>query len=387
MWIPWLCLACWASAVEYELSGSYEHFERGNEPEGLARLQQFVKEHTPPGQPPRMTREIKAEFEKLHGPIAGVLKQDLWSKGDKFDREFKVWVRGNAWCIHTRRPDSEPKTGWEHGMVDGKELTITLLTDGGGGMGMVGYRSQPVPHSLWDFGVPIVWMMTASGGYFDTLTNNLVWPSHMLISGARPGQPEVDYRQPCIITRRDAKPGLPMALTFRTGDGQTNASYRAIGFRELGGLSLPSGFVWEQYGGLVPVPGGQYLRVDNRIVARITNFVAVCTRKDLRPRVLPNMGVADYRVKQPTNQMAAATTNPAVAVSTKGYVVRDGKWPSAAKAQDLVDGRKRTSKDWIWAAVLAVVLLGGAVAWLRWRARPCVPPRRPPPPPADAPSP
>ena len=78
-WIPWLCLACWASAVEYELSGSYEHFELGNEPEGLARLQQFVKEHTPPGQPPRMTREIKAEFEKLHGPIAGVLKQDLWS--------------------------------------------------------------------------------------------------------------------------------------------------------------------------------------------------------------------------------------------------------------------------------------------------------------------
>lgn len=238
-----------------------------------------------------------------------------------------------------------------------------------------------------DFGVPMVWTMTASGGYFDTVTNNLVWPAHMLISGPRPGQPEVDYRQPCGIERRDGKPGLPMALAFRGGDGRTNASYRAIGFRELGGLSLPSGFVWESYGGTMREGNETILRVDERIVARITNFVAVCTRKDLRPRVLPNMSVADYRVKQPTNQTVAVTTNPAVAVGTKGYVVRDGKWPTTAKAQDLVDGRIRTSKDWIWAAVLAVVLLGGAVGWLRWRARPVAPPQPPPPLPTDAPGP
>ena len=217
-------MATHSIAAEYELSGSYEHFGRRNDPEGLARLQQFVKEHTPPGQPPRLTREVKAEFEKLHGPMSEVLNQNLRPLGEKFDREFKVWVRDNAWCIHTRLPGSDPKTGWEHGTLDGKEFSMTLLTTGGGAAGWVGYRSHPVPHSMSDFGVPMVWTMTASGGYFDTVTNNLVWPAHMLISAGKPGQPEVDYRQPCIITRRDGKPGLPMALTFRAGDGRTNAS-------------------------------------------------------------------------------------------------------------------------------------------------------------------
>ena len=127
-WVIWLCLPCCASAAEYELSGSYEHFGRRNDPEAVARLQKFVKEHSPPGQPPRMTHQIKAEFEKLHGPLSELLNQNLKPLGEKFDREFKVWVRDNAWCIHTRLPGSDPKTGWEHGTLDGKEFSMTLLT-------------------------------------------------------------------------------------------------------------------------------------------------------------------------------------------------------------------------------------------------------------------
>ena len=380
-------------ASDYELSGSFEQFGRRNDPEAVARLQKFVKEHTPPGQPPRLTHEIKAEFEKLHGPMSALLSQDFKPLGEKFNREFKVWVRDNTWCIHTRLPGSDPKTGWEH-FGDGHELSMSLLTPEGGTMGWIGSRPDPVPHSLSDFGAAILWTMTASGPYFDTVTNNLVRAAHMTFGGGKPGEPEPDRRQPCAIERREGKPGLPMMLAFRTADGKTNASYRAIGFREFGKLSLPSGFVWENYSGTERVGNETVGRVNDRIVARITNFVATCTRADLHPRVIPGMGVADYRVKAPTNLVATpapqtpagnptnAITNVAKAPVIPTYGLWEQKWPSVAKAQDMVDGRKRTAKKWIAAAVGAVMLLGGAVWWLRrrWR-RPFMPVR----PPTDVP--
>ena len=169
-----------------------------------------------------------------------------------------------------------------------------------------------------------------------------------------------------------------MMLAFRTADGRTNASYRAIGFREFGRLSLPSGFVFESYGGLDYSGGVVSLRVNDRIVAHITNFVATCARKDLRPRVLPGMTIADYRVTQPTNQLVNVGTNAAPSRALQGYAIQDAKWPSVAKAQDMVDGRKRTAKTWIAAAVGAVMLLGGAVWWLRRRWRRPFTPVRPP---------
>ena len=386
-WIAWFCLTCWATAVEYELSGSYEYFGRRQDATELARQREFVKERTSPGQPPRMTFQLKGAYEKRYGPLSALVMGEPRALGEAFNREFKVWVRGNAWCIHTRLPGSTPKTGWEHGSLDGREFFMSLLTTNGGAMGIVSYRSGTVPHSLSDDGVPMVWMMTASGRYFDTLTNQLIWPAHTKHILRNDEDRARDYRQPGSWVRRDGKPGLPMAIAFLDAKGVTNAFYRATGFRVVDGLSLPSGFIWERYGGLAPDGDDFVIRTDERIVARITNFVGHCSRKDLRPRVLPNMSVADYRVKQPTNQTAAVTTNPVVAVGTKGYVVRDGKWPTTAKAQDLLDGRKRRPKDWIWAAVLAAVVLGGAVGWLRWRARRVPPPQPPPPPPTDAPSP
>ena len=384
-WIAWFCLTCWATAVEYELSGSYEYFGRRQDATELARQREFVKERTPPGQPPRMTFPLKGAYEKRYGPLSALVLGEPRPLGETFNREFKVWVRGNAWCIHTRQAGSGPKTGWEHGSLDGKEFYMSLLSVAGLAMGSVSYRSGPVPHTLSDDGVPMVWMMTASGGYFDTLTNQLIWPAHTKYFLRNDEDRARDYRQAGSWVRRDGIPGLPMAIAFLDAKGVTNAFYRASGFREVDGLSLPSGFIWERYGGLAPDGDDFVIRTDERIVARITNFVGHCSRKDLRPRALPNMSVADYRVKQPTNQTAAVTTNPAVSVSTKGYVVRDGKWPTTAKAQDLVDGRKRTPKDWIWAAALAVVLLGGAVWWLRRRARRAA--SASPPPPADLPGP
>ena len=371
-----------AKAVEYELSGSFERFGRRQSQEEQTRIRDFVTERTPPGEKPVMTKKTLADYERKYGVSPFQMRGDPQPLGEKFNREFKVWVRDNAWCIHTRAPGTDPKSGWEHGMEDGNELMITLVLEGGGAMGMVGYRFNPVPHSGWDFGVPIVWMMTASGGHFDTLTNSLVWPAHMTFGGGKPGEPEPDRRQPCVIERREGKPGLPMMLAFRTADGRTNAFYRAIGFREFGRLSLPSGFVFESYGGLDYSGGVVSLRVNDRIVAHITNFVATCARKDLRPRVLPGMTIADYRVTQPTNQLVNAGTNAAPSRALQGYAIQDAKWPSVAKAQDMVDGRKRTAKTWIVAAVGAVVLLGGAVWWWRrrWR-RPFMPVR----PPTDVP--
>ena len=236
--------------------------------------------------------------------------------------------------------------------------------------------------------------MTASGGFFDSLTNTLSGP---VASEAfrRAEEYVVGDHQPWLWMRREGKPGLPMAIHFLDGRGETNVTLRATGFREIGGLSLPAGFIWERYAHKSSLPRGMVQRVEERTVARITNIVAHCSRKDLHPRVLSNMSVADFRVQQPTilvtnistNATAGITTNTATVSARKTYDVRDGKWPTTAKAQDLVDGRKRTPKDWIWAAVGAVVVLGGAVGWLRWRARRVPPPQPPPPPPTDAPSP
>ena len=392
------CLEFGVSSIlgvtEYELSGFYEYSDNRPDPVAKAEFDKWITDHTPAVKSSNWWWDLKGEFERLHGPLSIALKQYVKPLGEDFNREFKVLVRGNSWCIHTRRRAWDWEYGCEHS-GDGKELAMSLKYPGGVPMGWIGTRPYPVPHSLSDFGAAIVWAMTASGGYLDTVTNNLVIAAHDPPPLAKPGELQPEYGQPCTLIRWDAVPGLPVFLAFHSADGKTtNALYRAIGFREFGRLSLPSGFLWEQYGGMDYKDGIRSLRVITRIEARITNFVATCNRQDLRARVIPGMQVADYRVKPKTNAVAevAPQTPPSSPTNTApkesrapilpGYNLRDKKWPSVAKAQDMVDGRKRTAKTWIVAAVGAVVLLGGAVWWLRrrWR-RPFTPVR----PPADVP--
>ena len=384
-WIPWLCLACRLSAVEYELSGSYEYFDRRPTAEEFESFKEFSKRH------PR--EEVIAEHTKRFGYKSELMKGEPRSRGEGGSRFFKIWVRDHAWCIHTRRLSDPPHAGWEHGSVDGKEMYMSVGNADGVGMGVVRKLTNSIPTGVSDRGVETIWLMTASGGFFDTLTNTLSGPVASE-TFRRAEEYVVGDHQPWLWIRREGKPGLPLAIHFLNGRGETNVSLRATGFREVGGLSLPAGFIWERSTPRVATLKGWVIRVEERTVARITNIVAHCSRKDLHPRVLSNMSVADFRVQQPTvlvtnistNATAGITTNTATVSARKTYDVRDGKWPTTAKAQDLVDGRKQRPKDWIWAAVLAVVLLGGAVGWLRRRGRP-VAPTQPPPPPTDAPSP
>ena len=383
-WLVWLCLSCWASGVEYELSGSYEYFDRGPTAAEFESFKEFSK-----GRP---RAEVLAEHVKRFGPRSELMTGEPRSRGEGGSRFFKIWVRDNAWCIHTRRIGDAPQAGWEHGSVDGKEMYMSVGNADGVGMGVVRKLTNSIPTGVSDRGVETIWLMTASGGFFDTLTNTLSGPVASE-TFRRSEEYVVGDHQPWQWIRREGKPGLPMAIHFLNGRGETNVTLRATGFREVGGLSLPAGFIWERYAQQSWTPKGWVVRVEERTVARITNIVAHCSRKDLHPRVLSNMSVADFRVQQPTilvtnistNATAGITTNTATVSAQKGYDVRDGKWPTAAKAQDLVDGRKRRPKDWIWAAVGAAVLLGGAVGWLRRRARLAAPAL--PPPPADLPGP
>lgn len=276
MLLVWMCLS--ASAVEYELSGYYEQFDRNPTVEEMRRLHEFKKTHTPV--------ETMAEWAKVRTALATVEPR---LQSDMMNRAFKVWVRDRGWCIHTRRPFNELDGGWEHGTADGKVLYTTVGNQTTGGLGIVQELGNPMPRHLTDYGIQMIWMMTASGVYFDTLPNHLTGAaqseSFCNAPNYRPGD-----GQKWFWLRREGKPGLPMACYFLDGQGRTNFSFRATGFREVGGLSLPRGFIWERYEPRFATPSGWAVRVEERIVARITNIVAHCSRKDLRARVLPNMG-------------------------------------------------------------------------------------------------
>lgn len=345
--------------VEYELSGRYEvHAKGGGSLSRAERLKAFVIERTPPGQTPRMTGELGAEFNRIHGAA----ENQLQSKGAAASREFKIWVRDNAWCIHTRRAASGTNVGWEHGTVDGKEFHMSLLTDGGGAQGWAFHRPWGVPHSLADEGVPMLWMMTASAGFFETNSGGLLWPAHVKISLTGDKEQTQDHRQPGRWTLRGSRPELPNAIAFLDERQRTNASYVVTGLTNVGRLLLPTGFIFEQIGQPSYVNGQYQPNILERLVVTFTNFAATCSRKDLRPRVHPNMSVVDFRVKQPE---AYANTN-----RMKGYVLNpEQKWPTKTTAQAKVDGRSRW-REWLWpAALVAVAGLGGAVWWLRRKGR------------------
>ncbi len=370
LWLlPWLAVeGVYAAQMEYELSGSYEHFGRTRpDPAVTARFNEFIAKRTPPGQPARLTPAMKAEYEQLYGPLPGARRTGPELLGESFNREFKIWVRDAAWCIHTRRHGSAPTAGWEHGSVDGQEFQMSLLTDGGGAQGSVFNRPWGAPHSLVETGVPMLWMMTASTGYFDTLTNQLIWPAHMQVSLKSDEDLARDRRQPGIWSRQQSSPRLPTSVAFLDPAGRTNALYQTTGGTNLGKMFLPTGFIWERFGGQRIEGGTVVLAVEERLEVRFTNFSTVCTRKDLHPRVHPNMTVADYRVQQPTNRVKYA--------SMKGYVLdQNSQWPSPRSGQNLVTG-KRSWRDGIWvAALVAVVALGGAVCWLRRKRAAATPP-------------
>lgn len=354
-----------AAPVEYELSGSYEMLAKGSgQFAAVQRMKAFVAERTPPGETPRLNEALIKEYRKLHGD-----KEDQMQP--KGAREIKIWVRDNAWCIHTRGAASAPAVGWEHGSVDGKEFQMSLLTDGGGAQGWAFHRPWGAPHSLADEGVPMLWMMTASAGYFETLTNSLIWPAHMKISQSSDKEQKQDFRQPGAWKLRESKPRLPSVITFHGGPQQlTNATYEVTGLTNVGKLLLPTGFIWENLGMPSRVNSAWVPNVRERMVVRFTNFSAVCTRKDLHPRVHPNMSVVDYRVQQPAEY---ANTN-----RMKGYVLSaEQKWPTKNTAQAKVDGRSQW-REWLWAAALvAVAGLGGAVWWLRRKGRSTAPPSEP----------
>ena len=371
-----LLWACNLSASEFELRGYYEVMRRApDSPDAFRKLRELAERMNPGEKPPKITQAVIEAFKKAGGrdPLA---EDSLYAERE-WKREFTLYVRGKSWLVATYGLDSPPKFRWEIGSAgDGQVFSSGGSETYGGKQGEVRLRPSE-PHSLEESGVPILWLFALGPQYLKTVTNGMVWPMHEL--SGRAEDPNLDKRQKATWETVDwGKQTWLKRIAFQGPQGWTNGYYEVRGWTNEGNLWYPREFYAEMRTQPRSSPAGNFIQPVQRWEFIVTNALETCTRKDLLPTAHPGMSVFDNRVKQPPG--FGKGTNQVL----KGYQLTAPKWePSLGKAQARVDGKPYRSRGrWIAAAVGAVVLLGGAVWWLRrrWR-RPFTPVR----PPADVP--
>ena len=368
------------AANEFELRGYYEVSRRtAGSPEPVQKLRELAERMYPGEKTPKITKEVIEAFQKAGGPNL-LVEDSLYSEAE-LRREFTFYVRGKAWLAECYAPNSPSKYRWEIGSTGDGQVFSTGRSDAYGSKQGAARARPLVPHSVEESGVPLLWLFALGADYLKAVTNEMVWPMHVLYYHAEAAG--LDKREQATWEVVDwGKHTWVKRLAFPGAQGWTNAFYEVRGWTNEGRLHYPREFYVETRTQPRMTQAGKIIQPLRRWSFTITNAVATCNRKNLLPTAYPGMTVVDMRVKQP-----AAYANNTNRVR-KAYQLTEGKWEtSVPRAQAKMDGRPyRPWWHWVLGSVAAVVLLSSAVTWLRWRARPCVPPRWQPPP-ADAPSP
>lgn len=351
-------LAPHARALEYEVAGEYSFQKRMFfKPEVLKQYDEFVKQQTAPGETPKRSRELQAEFERLRG--VKVHEDQGMQPMAASRRKFHLFVRDQAWLMRIEAPEAPLPYVVELGSSGTREIYQSFRSTNGATAGSVYLRT--VPHSfVGEVGPAIVWMMCASSHYLDGLTNNLVWPVHHPYANAIASSTNFDASQPARLERVETIPRLPSRLSFFDSFQKlTNVVYATTGWTNVGKLTLPTAFYWEKSNGIRHVDGKPQNFTVERMDVTVRMVSPSCSRKDLKPTVYAGMGVGDRRLKQPEEYVRMSNG------LHKGYILSGKKWVSQAEAQDLVDGRKRRPWLWIVAGAGTICVFGLAVWWLR----------------------
>jgi hypothetical protein len=384
-----------------------------------------------------ITKVPAVEYE-VDGQLEQTIYKWDYSVATFHQYQFTVYVRDCAWLIRAtvNGANGKPVSASETACVNGTEI-YQLSGPVDGTNAVIGRRSGSVNGaSIVSNNVPIgeteryfvnhIWLMYASGCYFQNRTNNWLAPVYSVNASAM-AEPYLK-----VITKWELLDGpgsLPKSVTYyrdqNSGIFQNNnpieATYTATGITNAGSIKIPSGFVFEWIRGpgrtvsLInptnPPVIDQHAATNSlrkRTVDTVTAVRPYCSRKGLTPKAIGGTMVNDLRPLQevwsptlPTNPAEwliqhglwdGKTNNPFESQPTNipawlftrfsptrpptnhyHYIVQDGvKWLPLAKAKKAYVESQRPAKPIPRGIVAAVLLLPTALfasVWLLTRKR------------------
>jgi hypothetical protein len=235
--------------------------------------------------------------------------------------EFTVYVRDCAWLIQTVENDGNGHS-WQRevGSTNGVEIY-----EFNGRQAFISDTGMPV--ELLDKGVDgHLWLMFASQCYWanqhtDQLTPVYDWEASV---GANP-----TWKVTAEWELLNGSGSLPQKVRYLGEWGETNGLYTVTGTNSVGGMLIPSGFIFEEcvVGGLSASSFVHDLVVRKRVEAKVTSVQAVCSRKNLMP--VWGSGeiiTVDWRLKKP----GSGHNVPSY------FTPESEKWPSIELADKLL---------------------------------------------------
>jgi hypothetical protein len=234
--------------------------------------------------------------------------------------QFTVYVKGCSWLIRTTQSDTngKPVSASETAFVNGTEVyelsgqanNRNTAIGGGTSRNMASIESNNVPTGQkLGYYVCHLWLMYASGCYFDHRSNSWLTPAYDLNASVNV---EPNLKRKAIWELIDGPGSLPKNVLYyqvyddyMTNVSSIDATYTATGVTNAGTIKIPSGFVFEnriRTGYLPgPDPPGRTrpaYGIWKRAVGTVTAVRPYCSRKDLTPTAKGKTMVVDRRVFQ-----------------------------------------------------------------------------------------
>ena len=290
-----------------------------------------------------VAKALAAQYE-----VDGQLEQTIYEHDGRvatFQKSrFTVFVKGCSWLIRTTQNDKTGKPAFasETACVNGAEI-FQVSGPLGDGDAVIGRASRGMNQALIVSNtVPIgrnegylachVWLVFASGCYFEARTNNWLTPAYNLNASAD----VMPYlKQKAQWELIDGPGSLPRSVKYFDERGDfIEATYEATGVTNAGAIKIPSGFVFERkwsfaFGKTIggyqatnrPAVDQHALtnHLNKRTVGTVTAVRPYCSRKDLTPVAQGKTMVVDQRPLQ-------EAWSPTLPTNIPEWLLRVGQW-------------------------------------------------------------
>ena len=245
----------------------------------------------------------------------------------------------------------------------------------------------PVPWESREKTLPFLWLAFGSGPYFANLKTNMVVPFYHQWAqrwGFRGYQQEARWRLAETVPRLPLvvsyiNPGQKLERPYTNGvyaktlvfvpysppydKGFTNGHYVVLASTNIGGLTLPTEFKFEEYD-LAGSGAGRPIRT---VHGKVHSLASYCPKKDLKFKFPGNVTVIDERVRTNPDMSRLPSYKSTRWLTTNEVfaLLEEKKNPSV---QTLAMAAKPKPHPW-WQGPVAVgaLLVPGGVVW--WRLR------------------
>jgi hypothetical protein len=268
--------------------------------------------------------KISASEYEVRGEIVQTLFKDDGGVQSIQRSSFTVFVRDCSWLIQTTDHDEAGKQFMkrETACLNGAEI---YEVDGppGGANSAVGYSgirawnvasivSNNVPVGMADdYVVSHLWLMFASGCYFEKLSTNWITPVYDLNAS---GLVHPELKREAKWELINGPSSLPSSVIYLgTADMSIDATYLATGITNVDQVKIPNGFVFElrvAYGFAPgPIPPGESApsyHIRKRALATAIGVRSGCSRSDLLPEADGMTTIIDRRLPPVPEQRGPA---------------------------------------------------------------------------------